>query len=185
MVVVVLGQRLVNAEIHSQLRDRIDTGLATLQSTDATHLICSGGRTNEAVPRTEAEVMKTYAIEQGFSPDRILTEEYSLDTIGNAYFTRRLIEDRTDVPVTISLVTSAYHEERSAYIFEQVFGDEYRIDTSSTVDTPANNRHRSERRSLEQAQAFFEPIETGDLDAIRRRLRTVHDYYDVESTAVA
>lgn len=185
MLVVVLGHRLVGAGIHSQLRNRVDMGVTALQSTDASHIICSGGQTNEAVPHTEAEVMKEHAIERGLSPEQILTEEYSRDTIGNAYFTRRLIEDRMDAPTTVFLATSTYHEDRSAYIFEQVFGDGYRIDTSFSVDTPPNNTYPREHQSLEQAQTFFDPIEAGDLDAIRRRLRATHDYYEGELAALA
>ncbi|WP_246999242.1 YdcF family protein [Halosolutus gelatinilyticus] len=184
MVVVVLGHRLSKNGIHPELRDRVDAGITTFQQTNAPFLVCSGGRTNDAVPRTESEVMREYAIERGIDRSRILLENRSLDTIGNAYFARLLVDELADDPETIAVVTSAYHADRAAYIFEQCFGDDYRIDTSYAVETPPSGSHgrAREARRLERARTFFEAIQPGDVDAIRRRLAEAHDYYEIEAT---
>ncbi|WP_337652579.1 YdcF family protein [Halomontanus rarus] len=185
MVVVVLGQQLSKDGIHSQLRTRLEAGLTAFRSTNASYLLCSGGRTNEAIPRTEGAVMGEWARERGIDPDRILVEDRSLDTIGNAYFTRRLVDDLTDTPDTITLVTAEYHMDRAAYIFEQCFGDDYRLDTSFAVETTAADRQAHEDRSRQQAQTFFDPISPGNIEAIGQRLNDVHEYYDLRPTISA
>jgi len=71
-------------------------------------------------PVTEAAAGARYLIERGIEPERIRLEALSLETIGNAAFTRLL---HTDVAGwrRLLVVTSAFHMPRSRAIFEKVF----------------------------------------------------------------
>ncbi|WP_254769309.1 YdcF family protein [Salinilacihabitans rarus] len=178
MVVVTLGHRLAGDAIHPHLRARVDAGITAVRETTASALVFTGGHTNPAVPRAECEVMREYALERGVDPDRIVVEDRALDTVGNGYFSRRLVDDLDRTVDSLFLVTADYHVPRSRYVFEQCFGTERRIDTSYAVSTATSPECPAERRSFRSARRFFDSISPGDVEAIERRLITNHECYD-------
>lgn len=196
MVVVTLGHRLVDESIHPHLRRRVDVGLSVFEETDARALLFTGGETTPGVSLTEGTVMRSYAIAQGVNPQQIHTENRALDTIGNGYFSRLVLDrlereretaresDRVadrEPTETVFVVTADYHSQRAAYVFEQCFGDAYEIDTTHCVETTMAAEQPHEQRSLERTREFFEPISPGDVSAIGRRLVETHDLYDAET----
>lgn len=185
MAVVVLGKRLERREIHESLQQQVDLGIRTLRDTDAEHLILTGGRTNPSVPRAESEAMRTYASEQGVEATTIRTETTSRDTIGNAFFARILVDELPDVD-TVRVVTTCYHAERAAYVFEQCFGPAYDIRTPYCYETGVPKAERSEAEALERTEAFFDPVTPGELAQLAARIDENHDLYGdriVESVA--
>jgi|GEM_PF-1459658 len=177
MVVVVLGNRLRSTEIHDELRGRVDVGVRSFREEDREALVFSGGQSNPDVPRTEAEVMAEYAVEErGVDPDDILLEEDSRDTVGNAYFSRRLIEDEVDTS-TIRLVSSCYHVARSVFVFENCFGDAYDVVSPDCYDADTSTAELTEGRSMTLNRRLFAPIEAGDIGEIRDRLIAEHGLY--------
>ncbi|WP_306055558.1 YdcF family protein [Natronococcus wangiae] len=179
MIVAILGHRLTSPTIHPELQQRVETGIDALRATDASYLFCSGGQGNEAIARTESEVMQEYALSQDVDEERILTEDESVDTIGNAYYTRRLLADHGIDPETIVLVTSDYHMERALYVFEQCFGDAVTLDPKMCETSITDVLSYDERR-LERTRDFFEPVAPGDLEMIEQRLVDEHDCYTRE-----
>lgn len=177
MVVVVLGHELRSESIHPELRGRVDAGIGVFQSTDTSYLIFSGGISTPVVPTPECEVMREYATDRGVDPTRILLETRAEDTIGNGYFTRRLVDDMREPVDTIYLVSSCYHMERAEYVFRQCFGDEYDIDAGNCHRTDAGDDRQGNHEKLVRLREFFDPIDPGDVTAIRRRLAEAHDYY--------
>lgn len=178
MVVVVLGHQLRSSSIHPELRGRVDVGIDALRSTDSTYLLFSGGARSPVVSTTEAEVMREYATGHGVDPGEILLETRSKDTIGNGYFTRRLVDEMNHDIDTIHLVSSRYHMTSAEYVFRQCFGDEYAIDCSRCYGGSGSDTDRSHgHEKLVELREFFETIEPGDVTAIRRRLAEAHDYY--------
>ncbi|WP_224333808.1 YdcF family protein [Haloprofundus halobius] len=178
MVVVVLGHKLQSEELHPQLQARMDAGIEAFSGTDAPYLLLSGGQVNPCVDKTECEVMAEYARSQGIDPSCVVPEPCALDTIGNGYFTRMRVDELNHQVETLYLVTSRYHAERAAYIFERCFGDTVEIDVSYCVDSESETHPIRHRAKLEQVQAFFEPVPTGDIDAIRQRLNEKHELYE-------
>lgn len=174
--VVVLGCRLSSPEIRPELRGRMDVAIDLFERTDADRLVVCGGWTNPDVPLTEAEVMARYAIENGIDPDDVLLEEQSRDTIGNAYFARRLL-DGADVS-TLHVVSSCYHADRSAYLFEQCFGDGFEVRADHCYQVPDHGMAASEREKLDYAREFFEPVSAGNVAELRDRLVEAHPLYD-------
>jgi hypothetical protein len=71
-------------------------------------------------PINECSAMARYLIERGCSPDRIVMESCSSDTIGNAYFARVIHADPRGWR-NLAVVTSKFHMKRSKAIFESVF----------------------------------------------------------------
>lgn len=183
MVVATLGLRLDSPAVDEHLRGRVDVGIETLRETDASHVVFSGARTNPDVAVAEAEAMREYAVERGVDPDRILVEDRAWNTIGNAYFTRRLLEDRGIDAETIRVVTSCYHADRAAYLFRQCFGAESDVVVDHCYDYCAGeDARRTERRLLEDHRERFEGIEPGDIETIRREVIAAFDQYEGAAT---
>jgi len=55
-------------------------------------LLLSGGISNQDVPISEAEVMRKYCVDNQIPEDKTIMENESLDTIGNAFFTRNIAD---------------------------------------------------------------------------------------------
>jgi|APHM01.1.fsa_nt_gi Uncharacterized conserved protein len=184
MVVIVLGNKLESRHIHQHLRGRVELGLRLFDREDDEGVIMTGGRTNPDVDTTEAEVMKDYAIERGLDSDDILIEPRGKDTVGNAYFSRRVIETHLNTattscsPSTVRLATSCYHVARATYIFENCFGDRYDIFAPDCYDSDIPTKEVSEDESISLTRQLLAPVTPGDLESIRDRMIKTHDLYD-------
>jgi uncharacterized SAM-binding protein YcdF (DUF218 family) len=126
-------------------------------------------------PQSEASVMKAYALSQSSSiiPDKIVVEEESADTIGNAYFTKvRILEPNNWW--NILLITSDFHMTRAIYIFRKVLGPDYRI-TSHVTPSGFSSKELKAKAVLEDKLLTFTKgwlghIRDGDSDAIRQAM---------------
>ena len=178
MVVVALGNRLDGRWVHPTLRDRMDEAIRVLRERDADALVCTGAQTNPDVPVAECEAMRDYALLRGVARSRLLLEPAARDTIGNAYFTRRLLDDRGDRSA-VRVVTSGVHTVRARYAFERCFGDdrEIRISHPGDADWSVDSLPPHERDRLDRTRRFFASVPRGDVEAIGRKLRAEHDLY--------
>lgn len=170
--IIVLGNRLINKSIHAELKGRIETGIRLLGGGSV--LILSGGRTNSALNKTEAEVMWKYCVDSGIEAGKLVKEENALDTIGNAYFTKLLIDKLRNVNEVI-VVSSCYHMERVKFVFHYCYGSTYKLSFEHCFAYPAESNN--EAKSLESAKNFFKGIMPGDMEAIKQRLFTGHSLY--------
>ena len=127
-------------------------------------------RLENAPERTEAAVMGAYATSLGVPADRVILEDESGDTLGNAYFSKvRFLEPREWLDVM--LVTSETHARRARWLFEKVLGAHYRLDVA-TIDTAANTAERerevlSSEQLLRDTQARLADVADGDHESIR------------------
>jgi vancomycin permeability regulator SanA len=177
-VVVVLGNRLVSESVHPTLRGRLDTGIELFRDVDAEYLLFSGAQTNEEVPAAECEVMRDYAVREGVPEEQILLDRDARDTVGNGYFSRRLVDGLDESVETVYVVSSCYHMDRATFVFEQCFEPDYEVVGDRCYDDPAAPDPEDEEASFDQARRFFDPISPGDVEAIRRRFDEAHVYYE-------
>jgi uncharacterized SAM-binding protein YcdF (DUF218 family) len=77
-------------------------------------------------PRTEAAAMAEYARSLGIPTRALILEEESRDTIGNAYFVLRRFLEPNDW-MSIRVVTSDFHIQRTAWVFQKVLGLGYDV----------------------------------------------------------
>jgi len=176
MVVVTLGCRPRSPTALTHLHGRVKTALEEFDRTDAEYILFTGGTPRSGRGQPECSLMSEYALQSGVDPGCILLEDQALDTIGNGYFSRLLIDSLDDTVDTVTLVTSDYHLERASFIFEQCFGPQYVI-VPVAYDAAVPDPDRHEYRSFQQARTFFEGIRPGDVAAIGRRLEHRHDCY--------
>lgn len=175
IAVIILGNRLRSTWIHPELKGRMDVGIKVFKDTSAKYLILSGGKTNPLVNLSEAEVMKDYALMKGIPPEAIILEQNSMDTIGNAYFTRKIIDKLGCFDIYV--VSSCYHMRRAKFIFEMCYGKNYNMFFDYCFPFRNQNAEKKEKDSIKFAKDLFRNITPGDLDEIEKRLFSIHTLY--------
>lgn len=105
--------------------------VAQLYFANITPVIALAGKWNPPKDRlplkpeeTEAQKMKKMLVRLGVPENKIIKEEESQDTIGNAYF----LKEKVVMPhhfKNILVVCADYHLKRVRYIFTKVFGTRY------------------------------------------------------------
>ena len=177
--VIVLGRKETSDDPQdNELKGRIRIGIEVLQRYDADYLVLSGGKTSSRIP--ECEVMKKYAIGLGADPAKIVKECHSLDTIGNGYFTRGLIDSLKNVK-SVYVVSSCYHMPRVKYVFKMCFGDDKKLDFNHCFEFGFSQK--SEKRKMEMTKKFFDGCTPGDIDKIKARIHSKHNLYNTSLTS--
>ena len=109
-------------------KSRVNLAVELFTQKKASRLIMSGKQHLwHRKKATEAEVMKQYAIAKGIPKNTIWKEDESLDTIGNAFFTRKHILEPNNWKKII-VVTSSYHLRRAKFIFMRIMDKSYKIE---------------------------------------------------------
>jgi uncharacterized SAM-binding protein YcdF (DUF218 family) len=149
--ILVLGHRppLHQGVIESELRARVDHGVALYRAGRAPWLLMSGGESTPGV--VEADVMGTHAERQGVPAGAILRERASRDTIENVRMSVALLRARLQRAPRLLLVTSDYHLDRAAQLVACA-GAEVE---ASAVDPGLSPRERKRRRRSERWIRFY------------------------------
>lgn len=128
--VIILGGGLTNkGALSKESVKRAINGIKLFKAINAKYLILSGnGSWQHRLPlsRTEAGLMADLAVKKGVSKKTILKDTKSLDTIGNIYFTKTLI-DEYKLGKSFLIVTSNYHLKRAQWLFTKIFGSKYSL----------------------------------------------------------
>jgi len=111
-------------------KSRANIAKKELLSRNIDLVIICGGFTSK---KSEASTYYEYLIKLGIPSNRIIKEESSKDTIGNAAFSKKIIE-QLDLPTNITLITSKSHMKRAKMIFDHIFGEQYTIQTKSSIE---------------------------------------------------
>ncbi|WP_330925124.1 YdcF family protein [Candidatus Sororendozoicomonas aggregata] len=115
--IVILGYALASdGSMKPPLIDRLKQGLSAAKANPDAAIIVSGGVPSQGV--TEAYRMQQWLIGQGISAKRIHLDDKAKDTVGNAIYSTRILNDLGIEHVT--LVTSASHMRRALVVFEEV-----------------------------------------------------------------
>jgi len=130
MYILVLGKRLnPDGSITEIYRQRLDKAAERFHHNIShrleSRLIISGGHVNGSL-KTEACAGYEYICRT--NPEisgRVILEELSLDTLGNAAYTKQIF--LADGVTVAELVTSRYHLLRAYYDFTYIFGDGFKI----------------------------------------------------------
>lgn len=135
--IVILGFVLdSNGKPQKTLLQRLEKGLELAKKQPKAKIIVSGGEL-PAEPKVESKVMKNWLIKHGVNSDRIITEQGSLDTVGNAINVTHILNTHHAKHVTI--VSSASHMRRAYTLFETaklVSKGKYSLSQLVSVDDP-------------------------------------------------
>jgi len=142
-------------------------------------VICSGDRQPDAPAGTpsEAALMRDLIIGWSVAAERIVIEDESRDTIGNALLTavRHLMHVE---PRPLSVITSPFHLERATETFRHVLGYAWQVQAVASDETDDDiERAARETVYMQETTKFFEGVRSGDLRTMARRLRERWPYY--------
>ncbi len=118
-VIIVLGCKIVQCNNPTpMMKSRVDS-LVKIENPSV--IILSGGYTNPQCNISEALMMKQYMEKNNLDIDDVILEERSMNTIGNAVYSKILLSDMDIECNSITLITSCFHMNRASKIFEYVF----------------------------------------------------------------
>ena len=149
----------------------------------APRLIFSGRcslMTETEPPRTEAAAMAEFAIGLGIPKGAVILEEESGDTIGNAYFVLRRFLEPNDW-MSIRVVTSDFHIQRTAWVFQKVLGLGYDVAFSPSPSELDHATIAARAREESDISTFLMdwlgPIPDGDPIGLARLIWQEHPGY--------
>lgn len=130
--------------------------------------------------RTEAAAMKEYAVTLGAYAADVVCEEESLDTLGNVYFTKKLIVEPKDWRM-LTIVAAEEHVARANYLFEKIYGPDYHFDYQAAERVLDDERYQQEvaheEDSLKLSRNWLGGVADGDDTEVWRLMRMHHPAY--------
>ncbi|HEY9730408.1 MAG TPA: YdcF family protein [Drouetiella sp.] len=179
-IVVVLGGGMLSdtkGGPATTLRARKAVKLAKANP-DWTFILSGDGRIDsDRSNLTEAQYMCRILLAAGIDRSRLLLEEESRCTVGNAVLVAARYLRHLQ-PRTLYVVTSPFHEVRALLLFRSVLGCQW--DVRVAVSTPARGdaaRRANEPGGIEWTKRFFAGITPGDLRACITKLVTERPHY--------
>lgn len=175
-VIVALGKEISqDGSLSCESKKIVEHSVLLFKEGRAKLILFSGGWSfkHRKKPRlTEAESMKRYAISLGAPASALITEKRSMDTIGNALYSSRLIRKMRGVR-RILLVAVSYHMPRASYIFKRAFGGGYAI-VESPADTclekdALKQAMLKEAKSLSLVVSLYKNVKSGEFEAAVKR----------------
>ena len=139
-------------------------------------------------PVNESVKMGELLVKAGIDESRILTERWSHDTIGNAYFTRLIHTDQLNLKKLL-IITSEFHLPRSKTIFKWIFGlnnsflKPYKLDFESVSDSKINSiiiRSRMEKEKISLQKLFEIKKNINNLKQLHQWLFRKHGAYTLK-----
>lgn len=122
-------------------------------------------------PYTEASEMRKILQNLGIPKKAIISEEYSKETIGNAYFLKTHIVKPLDLH-SLLIVCVQFHEKRVRYIFNKVFGPQYFLEYK-VVPTPYDPvMEKKQEQIFKKQKAFLSEMRDGDDEYLKGKLYT-------------
>lgn len=177
---------------------RLDRALEMAASTNY-FLVLSRGTTHRSpvldkngFPIDEASASAAYLIEHHIPANRILVENWSLDTIGNAYFARQCILEPMKLH-RLAVITNEFHMARTKLIFnwicsltyssdercEKFHMDYFTVQNQDMTDEQLIARIDKERLACEDVKTKIEGMTT--VSEVARFLFVDHGAYQAKS----
>jgi uncharacterized SAM-binding protein YcdF (DUF218 family) len=164
-------------------RQRVERAVELFAWGVAPRMIFSGHSSlmSDATPlRTEAAAMAEHARSLGIPARAIILEEESRDTIGNAYFVLRRFLEPNDW-MSIRVVTSDFHIQRTAWVFQKVLGLGYDVAFSPSPSELDHATIAARAREESDISTFLMdwlgPIRDGDPIGLARLIWQEHPGY--------
>lgn len=171
--IIVLGRGIKSdGSLPADAKSRVKKAVELWQKGAAKKVIMSGAWSYHMKDKpniTEAKAMYYYANQLGLDEDSIVTEEKSVDTATNVYFTKKdICEPRRWRDIIV--VASDDHMRRVQYLFDKICGPKYLVTfiVSDRVldDESYEIEIEHEANSMKLTEKWLDSIEPGDDEAI-------------------
>lgn len=165
--IIVLGAGITpKGNLSRVAKSRMDMAVELYMEGVAPRIIVTG--------RKESAVMKRYAVRKGVSPAHVLLEARALDTIGNAFFTRKLFLQPNRWRSVI-VVTSLFHLYRAKLVFQKVLGSGFRVAFAAArrvlSDKAFREKVKQEQGLVMLTRILSALVADGDMLAVENFLR--------------
>ncbi len=186
MLIIVLGGGIdLGGNLPEHVYQRLNKAIELLvQSPQSKVVVCGKysflyDQLGKYPPVTEAEKMSDYLINKGADKNKILTENQSKDTIGNAYYLKKnIFLPQNETSATI--VTSHFHLERVKYIFAKIFGQAFNFEFIGLQEKlPADEEKKviaHQKELLEKIKEILSPMKDGDHEYLSEKLYKIKYY---------
>jgi hypothetical protein len=126
---IILGHIYTGFGITARQKKRMQKGVELFTTARITSVMTTGGKGMwKKTASSMGEVAKAYLISCGVEASRILVEDQSINTIQNAQYALRLMQQQGFTSAMI--ITSADHMPRAKRIFAEIFPLTYQLDFS-------------------------------------------------------
>ena len=168
-----------DGSLTEQSRRRTEESYREFIEEEVETITLSGGYKNRRAPYTFAKAMEIYLLGKGINRERIFLEERSLDTVGQAIFTK------TDVIIPhgwerLIVISDDDHLPRVKQIFDFVYGREFHIKYVGTGFKMEEDEITTRENEMELLRAFhrtFRNVEPARDEDILTRLFEKHPLY--------
>jgi uncharacterized SAM-binding protein YcdF (DUF218 family) len=176
-IIVLANLMDAQGNLNQESRARMDVAIAAFQAQEAPFIITTGWDYREDSDIPIAEAMRDYATSHDIPTEAIICDLYARDTVGDAVFTKRnIIQPRGWKRLLV--ITSDYHTQRAAEIFQFIYGSGYDITVRGATIPDSARLAEKEAESLAVFRATFDGIQAGDDPAIWERLKQRHPFYN-------
>lgn len=179
-IVIVLANLMdVDGNLNAESRGRVETACAVFQDIDADLMLFMGWDYRPDTDLPISVAMRDYQQKLlDIPPDTVLVDRQSRDTVGDAVYSRRLV-DQIGTIDNVTVVSSDYHVPRALEIFTFVYGPDFTV--SARGSKPGGPlTAESEFESTAAFRRTFDGIGPGDIEAITARMTTAHPFYNGE-----
>ncbi len=179
-VIVLANLMDANGILNADSAARAEKAVEIFQKRNLSNLVTCGWPYRRDSAISVADAFKLHIISKyGISPNKIITELNSRDTVGDAFFTKINIA----LPLNwthICIVTSSYHVARTREIFNFIYGPKFNIEVYGAEVIDNESTIANELVSLEAFRITFSNTEKGNDFQILQRLRELHPFYNGE-----
>lgn len=189
-IIVLSGPLTEDKKLGEEAIARVIRGIKLFGKGFADFIIMNGGPGKAAegknrysyIPRgshpVACEVMRDYAFSLGVPKNKILVQDYSADTVGEAYFVKEIILAPRGWKNNI-IVTNKCHEKRAKIIYDFILGHGYNT-SFDCIETDLDRNPEEQIKQEESLKTFlkqFKGIRSGDSAAIEKVLYNSHIMY--------
>lgn len=139
-IMIILGYHVKPSGPSILLQDRLDEALDYLEEhPDMTIVVAGGQGPNDYM--VEAQAMYEYLVENGISPEQILREGESHNTVQNLMFSfKMLAEEGYDTTQDMVVVSNGFHLTRVRMLWNRISGGDYNLSTLAAPSTHLPSR---------------------------------------------
>jgi uncharacterized SAM-binding protein YcdF (DUF218 family) len=177
-IIVLANLMDAGGNLNSETKARLLKAVELLKVRKAAQIVPCGWAYRDDSDICIADAMAFHAESvMGIPKSQIVTETTSRDTVGDAVFTKRNLANPRNWK-SITVVTSAYHADRTREIFSFIYGRTVEVVEAGSDDTAS--LRASESKSTKAFRTTFSGVMHGDDTAIFDRLRHSHPFYNGE-----
>ena len=176
-IIILANEMDSQGNLNRESNARLRLGSSLFKDAESNKIICCGW---DYRPDSDLEIgvaMKNEAIRLGIPGENIIVECNSRDTVGDALFTKRLIVEPNSWK-RLLVVTSDYHVDRTAIIFQFIYGKGYHLEFRGAGDFGSAEKVEAEDNSLRAFHKTFEGIDAGNTERIANALMEKHPFYN-------